>query len=684
MAKEKIKRKINKNKNNLPFRLNILFLTVFIAFALLILRLGVVQIVRGADYKKIVEGTQSKTAKLDSARGKIYDANGKVLADNQAQLAVVYIRHAGLDGDKSLTLAKKLAKLIHMDTSSVTDRDKQEYYVLTHYKKLQTAYDKYLTKSEQDSLKNKPAKEYDLLLNRIPQNVLNGFTKQEMQVIAIQHEFNQASNLTPHYVKKGLTEKELALIGEHLSEFHGTIETAVASTRKYPDSQYFFLGKVRDIPQEKINSYLAQGYNRNDKVGVSNLEQEYESYLRGVPTTLTFKTKNGEPVGDPTEKEGRRGDDIQLTIDGRLQKQVQSILEKNLRAARGLGGNGTTDSMYAVVINPNTGALLAMGGVAYNPLTGKYEDASEGTVGSAFQMGSAVKGATVLTGFQHHAVPSSVYDMPIHFKGGGSFKSFTSGIGTVTPATALEHSSNVFMGTVAANMAGFILSPSGGFYNARIFTGPKYQKAFEDLRQGYSEFGLGVQTGVDLPFEGTGYQGGIPDQAGKIMQFAIGQFDTYTPLEMAQYISTIANGGYRLAPHLLQSVHAPSGDPNKMGPTIYSVKPKVLNTIKNSKSQLKIVHQGLYLVTHAAAGTGAELGTGANVKYKIAAKTGTAQIDALKDPNLYNKTAVAYAPYDNPQIAVSVVVPSIKSGEPNLDVALDIFKAYDKMYHYTK
>ncbi|WKB36931.1 hypothetical protein QS257_08975 [Terrilactibacillus sp. S3-3] len=268
MAKEKIKRKLN--KNNLPFRLNILFLTVFLAFALLILRLGVVQIVRGADYKKIVDGTQEKTAQLDSARGKIYDTNGKVLADNQAQLAVVYIRHTGLDGTKSLALSEKLAKLIHMDTSSVTDRDKQEYYVLTHYKKLQTAYEKYLTKSDQASLKNKPAKEYDLLLKRIPQNVLKGFTKQDMQVMAIQHEFNQASNLTPHYVKKGLTEKELALIGEHLSEFHGTIETAVASTRKYPDSQYFFLGKVRDIPQEKINSYLAQGYNRNDKVGVSN------------------------------------------------------------------------------------------------------------------------------------------------------------------------------------------------------------------------------------------------------------------------------------------------------------------------------------------------------------------------------------------------------------------------------
>ncbi len=159
------------------------------------------------------------------------------------------------------------------------------------------------------------------------------------------------------------------------------------------------------------------------------------------------------------------------------------------------------------------------------------------------------------------------------------------------------------------------------------------------------------------------------------MQFAIGQYDTYTPLELAQYGSTIANGGYRLAPHFLDSVHAPTNDVSKLGPTIYKYEPKVLNHIKINQHDLDRIHKGFYLVTHAAEGTAAPLGHGDNVKYKIAAKTGTAQIDD-KDLSLYNKTLVSYAPYDNPQVVVAVVVPSIKSGEPNLSIASDIYKAY--------
>lgn len=691
LAKEIVNNK--GTKNNLPLRLNILFLVVFLAFATLIVRLGFVQIVNGAHYKSIVNGNHNQTANIASARGKIVDINGVTLADNKAELAIVYIRNAGIDAQKSLSIARQLSQLITMDNQAVqlvTTRDEQEYYALTHFKNLQQAFNAYLSQKEQTALAANPTNGYNLLLSRIPNRVLTGFTAKDMQVMAIQHAFNQASNLNPYIIKRGLNvnDREYVNVVDHLSEFNGTIQTADVSSRAYAPNIPFYIGTVGQIPAEKINNYLAEGYSRNDMVGTSNLEQQYESYLRGVPMTLTYHTKNGQPVGNPTVKPGQRGDDLQLTIDSRLQDALPQILISNIKAARAQAGNSQNNSAYAVVMNPKTGAILAIGGEKL--VNGQFVDASNEAINSQFAMGSAVKGATELTGFQYNAVPTSFTDMPIQYPGqnpNNSFKSWeVSGLGSLTPAQALEFSSNIFMAKITSNMAGITLTPAGGHYQASLplATSPQFIHAVENLRNGYSQFGLGVKTGIDLPTEGTGYNGGMPDNPGLIHQFGIGQFDTYTPLEMVQYISTIANGGYRIQPHLLQSVRAPSSDPTRLGPTIYTYKPRILNTINNTPQQIQTVQDGLYLVTHGPSlqATGIMLGTGANTKYKIAAKTGTAQIDA-NDLQLYNETLVSYAPYDNPQIAVAVVVPAVRTGAQNKQIALDIYQKYDSLYHYT-
>lgn len=686
LAKETVKEK--RTKNNLPLRLNILFIAVFLAFSVLIARLGYVQLVEGDYYSNLVHSNETQTARLESARGKIVDVNGEVLADNDAEPAVVYIRHLGIDGYKNLDIARKLARLITMDPQiwekKVTPRDKKEYYVLTHYKTLKEAIDDYLSKKEQNALEDD--KEYSVLIDRIPDEKLGDYSKEDEQIISILHEFNQASNLSPHIIKKGLSNEELARVGESLDEFYGTIRTDVASNRVYPTkndkNDLFYIGKLGDIPAEKIDSYLAKGYSMNDLVGTSNLEQQYENYLRGIPTTLTFATKNGVPVGDPTIKDGRRGYDLQLTVDTRLQEQMNQILEKNIRDAVSQG-NGQIEGAYAVAMNPNTGAVLALGGKKYQ--NGKMTDNGNGAINFQFRMGSAVKGATLLTGFRYDAVPSSFTDRPIIYPGGaggksGMFSSWSDyGLGTLTPERALEKSSNVFMAKIASNMAGISLTPSGGKYVARGNVGPKFRSAFLNLRDGYRQFGLGTDTGIDLPNVATGYLGDIPPQYGNIHQFAIGQFDTYTPLQMAQYVSTIANGGHRMQPHLLKSVHAPGEDPNELGPAVYTFEPKVLNTIDNTQKDIERVQKGMYLVTHGSAGTARTLGSGENAKYKISGKTGTAELD----DNNVNETFISYAPYDDPEIAVAVVVPNVDGGRQNQLIARDIIKAYDDLYHFT-
>ncbi|MCE7699558.1 MAG: hypothetical protein K8E24_012375, partial [Methanobacterium paludis] len=344
------------------------------------------------------------------------------------------------------------------------------------------------------------------------------------------------------------------------------------------------------------------------------------------------------------------------------------------------------NSAYAVVMNPRTGAILALGGEIYQ--NGKFTDAGNGAIDSQFAMGSAVKGATELTGYRYHAIPQYFRDMQIKLPGTNNyFKSWeVGGLGTLSPEQALQFSSNVFMAKIASNLAGIALTPSGGEYVAQFPTvnNPRFIQAVSEMRNGYAQVGLGVKTGIDLPTEGTGYNGGMPSTPGLIQQFAIGQFDTYTPLEMAQYISTIANGGYRVQPHLLDSIHSPSNDPQQLGSTIYSFKTQILNSVDNTASDIKRVQKGLYLVTHGSStlSTGYDLGHGANVKYKIAAKTGTAQI-SQSNKNLYNETLISYAPYDNPQIAVVDVVPSVETGKQNHQIALSIYQAYDKLYHYT-
>nr|WP_290443484.1 penicillin-binding protein 2 [Sporolactobacillus kofuensis] len=669
-------------------RLNILFLVVFLAFAGLILRLGYVQIVNGEHYKNAVNADHYQSARIESARGKIVDTNGVTLADNKAELAIVYIRNAGISAQKSIRLAQKLSNYITVDNKTIdkiSNRDKREYYILTKFDKLSQAYNKYLSPAEQKEYAKSQNKAYQLLLSRVPKSALKGYSAKDIQIMAIQHEFNQASNLSPYIIKRGLhvDDKEYINVVDHLSDFGGAIQTADVSSRTYIKNKPFYVGKMGPIPEDKINTYLAQGYSRNTDVGISYLEDQYESYLRGVPMTLTYETKKGLPVGNPTVKEGERGDDLQLTIDVRLQNKLDQVLKSNILSARAMPGNGQNNSAYAVMMNPKTGAILAIGGEKY--VNGKFQDVSSDAITSQFEMGSAVKGATELIGFQYHAVPQHFRDMEINYKGTKKlFKSWEQGgLGELTPETALQFSSNVFMAKIVSNMAGVILTPAGGKYIATTpyVTNQRFINAINHLRNGYSQFGLGVKTGIDLPTEGTGYNGGMPAESGLIHQFAIGQFDTYTPLEMVQYISTIANGGYRMQPHLLESVHATGSDPNKLGATVYSFEPKVLNTINNNKHDLARVQHGLYLVTHGANGTGSVFYTSGQ-KYKVAAKTGTAQIDE-NDLGLYNETLVSYAPYDNPQVAISVVVPRVRIGHQNQQIALEMYKEYDKLYHYT-
>lgn len=654
-----------KKKSPVPFRLNILFIIVFMLFSTLILKLGLVQIVNGQTYQKQVDQTQVKTSKLNSARGLIYDSTGTLLVGNKPQKAITFTRTKDDSSQDLLKLAQKLSKYITMDTKKVTERDKKDYWVLKQG--LTKAYHEKLTNSEYKHVKNDNTKAYNLLLSKITKQDLSGLTKHDLQVDAIYRQLSQAMNLTPFYVKIGVKDKAYYEIGEHLDQLKG-VNLTVTAARTYPQGSDFYFGSVGSIPKEKLDYFLVHGYNRNDKVGTSGLEQEYQNALNGTPTQLKYKMVNGKAVGNPKQVSGHRGYDLELTVNQKFQDKVQQILKDQLKKAMKVPKNNYLKSAFAVVTNPKTGGIISLNGVKYESGKGFVDDSYQTTIGS-FAVGSTVKGATESVGYVTGTIPAYFNDMPIRDKTKSiNFSSYShNGIGTVTPETALEDSSNIFMAKIASNLAGIKLKSTGQTYKPTFIPwhdSKKVINAFTKMRNMYSEYGLGVKTGIDLPQEGIGYKGPIPPpQTGEIWRFAIGQYDTYSPIQVAQYMSTIANGGYRMQMHMLKSIREPTNQPGDNGSVVYQYKPHVLDHITVSQHNLNRIKKGLWYVTHgdgtsSGIPTAPDIGVGKYKQYDIAGKTGTADVFP-NGHHTVNELFSGYAPANNPQIALTVIFPGL-------------------------
>ncbi|WP_221568516.1 penicillin-binding protein 2 [Alkalihalobacillus sp. TS-13] len=665
-----------KKKKFLPARLNLLFMVVFILFTILIIRLGFVQIVNGEYFKTQSEMTTNIEASVQTERGKMFDRHGELVVTNIPSFALTYIRIQGTSAEEHLKYAEKIASLVKMPTGKITKRDWQDYWVLKQGKTPAGAFKAYemkLTEEELNSKEIEDSEKYKLVLDRITEEDLKPLKEDEEQeqILAVKRELDRATNLDVTFVKTGLTEKEMAVIGEHLGELEGRFGIASTATRAYPRGEEFFFGSIKSIPADRVDHYLLKGYARNNLVGTSYLETQYEGLLKGKDKTYTFTTtKDGKPIGAPEITTGTRGHDLVLSVDMNLQNKIGKILEEKISLARGRG-DGPVNSAYVVMMDPNTGEVLAMVGREYE--NGKFTDDSYATLQKAFEMGSTVKGATVLAMHQMGGAPV-INDKPVHLQGRKPFSSYgNNNISVVNDKQALEQSSNVYMGVGIGRYAGFGISDIGGYYRASVNKRPKYYETFQKLRDVYSSVGMGVKTGIDLPEEALGYEGNIETtEAGNLFNYTIGQFDTYTPIQMAQYASTIANGGHRVQPHLLKEVRYSTGT-EELGPLVSKFKTKVINTIDNTEEEINRVKEGFYMVTHGSRGTAREL-----KNTMISGKTGTAQ--RIVGPGAYNLTFIGYAPYDNPEVAFSVVVPNLNSGHVNVEIAGEVVKAYNEGY----
>ncbi|MGD6817205.1 peptidoglycan D,D-transpeptidase FtsI family protein [Metabacillus sp. 84] len=680
-------------KKTRQLRINILFLAVFFIFVLVIVRLGIVQIVRGEEYVKEVSRTETNISSYPAPRGKMYDRYGRIVVDNIGVPAITYTVDKKTKPEDKIKTASELIKLIQVEAEAVkkikeqeSGRDLKDYWLAAYPDKAKEL----LSKSD---LKKEGKDQYRIQLEKVPKKEIEKLKQdnRQLSMAVLFKRFSSGYEYEPQIIKSQLpaeegetgpefilTNEEMARVSENLEKLPG-VNIITDWERQYPYKNLLgsLLGNVTSsaegIPKHKLDYFQSRGYARNDRVGKAYIEEQYEQYLNASKAKIEYTTDKDGNVTEEVISTGRRGYDLQLTFDMELQKEVEKILEEEILKGRRSSGNRLADSAFAVVMDPNTGDILSMAGKQYRlSESSKPFDFSFGTYKSQYEMGSVIKGATILTAYQH-GLPmyTTYYDAPVKFAGTGPKSSAGDrSLGPVNDIEALKKSSNIYM------VKAVIEHISGFSYVKKDMKFKGSYEDFETLRNGFYQFGLGVPTGIDLPGESKGFKS-KPSNEGQLMDFSFGQFDTYTPLQLAQYVSAIANGGYRVQPRVVKSIHVPTNQP-ELGPYHLSKEPEILNRVNNSPEEIRQIQKGFKAVTQTG-GTAAGKFPGLDV----AGKTGTAQTTYVY-PNsdrkeiTFNITFVGYYPSSDPEIAFSVVVPYAKENM-NKDISARIVKAYAEL-----
>ena len=633
---------------------------------------------------KLASASQTRVT-TSSARGQIYDATGKPLVENTIKQVVSFTRTNKMTAAELKETAKKLLTYVNVSSPNLTDRQIADYYLADQeiYKKIVDTLprDKRL---DSDGNLLSEATLYNNAVESVDVSQLN-YTDDQKKEIYLFSQLNAVENFaTGTITTDSLDDTQVALVASASKDLPG-ISISTSWDRKVLDTSLSsIVGSVSSeksgLPAEEVDAYLKKGYSLNDRVGTSYLEKQYEEVLQGKRSVKEVHLdKHGNMESVENVEEGSKGNNIKLTIDLAFQNGVDDLLKSYFNSELGNGGARYSEGVYAVALNPKTGAVLAMSGIKHDTESGKLSSDSLGTVTNVFVPGSVVKAATISSGWENGVLSGNqtLTDQPIVFQGSAPINSwYTLAYGSfpITAVEALEYSSNTYMVQTALGIMGQTYQP-----NMTVATG-QLEAAMGKLRSTFGEYGLGSSTGIDLPDESTGFTPKEFDLANYINN-AFGQFDNYTPMQLAQYVATIANNGVRLAPHIVEGIYE-NNEQGGLGNLLQETTSKEMNKINISESDMSILQQGFYQVSHggSALTTGRSFSNGAAVS--ISGKTGTAESYVAGGQKADNTNAVAYAPSDNPQIAVAVVFPhntNLTNGV-GPSIARDIINLYNQ-YH---
>lgn len=650
-------------------RYNILTIIVTLLLLFLFGYLFYIQIIKQEIYTLKVSETKITTYEGSTApRGRIYDRNGLLLVDNEPT-KIIYYKKSNLSSDEEIDLAYKIIEHVEIDDSKLTDRMLRDFWIQKYREKA----NKKITEEEYRKLKERKLQNSQIesyKRDRITEEELNELEEKDKKVAYLYYLMNKGYSYSEKMIKsKDVTDLEYAYIATNSSNLSG-FNVRLDWNRIYPYHDTFksIFGSVSTkmigLPSDLKEEYLKKGYTLEDRVGISYLEYQYDDYLKGKKDVFE-KTE----VGDVLKEEGVRGNDLYLTIDIKLQQKIEEILEDELKKAKNEKNTDYYNRSFVVVTNPKTGEILAMSGKMIkedNDHVSIY-DYTPGVFTSSVTVGSVIKGASHIVGYNTNALKIGEKRSDTCVKLASTpLKCSWRQLGNLNDITALKYSSNTYQFYTAMKVANYKYVYNGAFKLSN--------DAFGIYRNTFKEFGLGSLTGIDLPNESNGLTG-KNDTPGLLLDFSIGQYDTYTPLQLSQYISTIANNGSRMQLHLLKKVVSSSD-----GSEIFTYQEKELNKVNTTLEYMNRVKEGFKEVLKIG-------GTGYNyidLKYKPAGKTGTSQSfvdsnsDGKIDKETLSHTFAAYAPFDNPTVSFVVVSPDVYYSKNNSTYTTNVNKRITK------
>ena len=662
----------------------LLVLAVFVVYEL---RLVQWQLVEGDKYEQLSLSSRTDTIEIEAARGEILDRDGTVLAGNRSSYNIVY---DALDMDYDRRNATIIQVIDLLEERGETWRDRLPIVLAEDgtYQYKEDSESAIQTLQEALSLAEYATAE-ECMAELAQQYDCQGYSKEDMRNVAsVRYSMTQDgfSRTSPYVIAEDVSAETVGAISERSEEWPG-IETRVAVTRYYGEDGALaphvvgYTGVITDTQYQQAvedgTTYDAEnnisGYKWSDTMGRSGIEAAFEEELRGQRGEETIYTdSSGGVESTAVTTAPEEGHTVQTTLDSDLQRVANLSLEKNIQ--------GNTDarnctSGAAVVLDVDTFGVLACSsyptydvnqlvesiagdGEYYNNLLADEDQPMVNlALNGVFIPGSVFKPVVALAALQEGVISAGTT-----YTCGGVWNYFDlsqgclCGGGTRNLYGALAHSCNTYFSNVGLNLGIARLAP-------------------------YAEyFGLGATTGVEIG-ESTGTMSnpqeyrenhGVNWTDGVSAQTAIGQADNmFTPIQLATMCATIANGGVRLQTHFLDKITDYTGET-----VLEEYEPVELYDAGLSGDVLGVVQAGMQMVaTEGNAGT-----VFANYPVSIACKTGTAETSTGKNGTEPNLSFICYAPADDPEIAVAVMIEQGNTGNYAKNVAKDILDQYFGFY----
>lgn len=691
------------NRRNQIRRIGVLCSMMVLIAGLMVLRLVDLQIVNGAAYRQEAERKILRTYEQPASRGEILDCYGRPLVSNALGFSITfdyYSWDSKLQNDVILQICAitDAAGLTHADSLPVTttapfaytfasqeeaaaqdlisyfeDNEKNWRIPIEDAPEDAAEEDKYIVRT----LDNTSAEELmDLLRDRY--DIPASYTDEEARKVAgvryemRQQEFSSYNNLFTF--ASDVSVETVSLVEERSSELPG-VTISVDDVRQY-DTTYaaHVLGRVGKIYREEYEELRSQGYSLNDTLGKDGLEKAYESYLRGTDGTRAVQTNlDGDVTGIIEVEEPKPGNNVITTIDLDLQAVAEESLASTIADISQKSNGRDVEGGAVVVLDVDTAGILACASYpTYNLATynADYNDLLDNplkplfnrAIAGAYPTGSTFKPVTALAALESGTITPST-----KIRDEGVYTYYASS--GYTPACWLWNDRRGTHGTLDVSGA---LKYSCNYFFYEV----SRQMGIETLNSYAKQLGLGEKTGVELSGEVAGNLAGPESRAatgdtwwpGETLQAAIGQSEQqFTPIQMANYMATILNGGTRHRPHFLKQVV--SYDYTQV---IDECEPEVLNTMELRQSTIDAIKEGMR-------GVVTDDGTAASVfrNYPIAVggKTGSAQTSSSKAKAAHG-VFISFAPYDDPQIVVFAIVEHGGSGGNVAPIVRDIYDAY--------